>query len=242
MRKRGIDISEWQGNINFLQVKNAGIDCIIVRYADGSYIDKKFITNMKECQKYGFHFGAYIFSRAKSKAQARDEAKRLIAACAPYKYDMPLYIDMESPQVQLIADQVIAGFLDECDKAGVKGGVYSNLNWFNNFININKIKDRPIWYAQYNNEITFKHPEWIGMWQYTSTGKCPGINGNVDLNHVYVEYWDKKPDETYPDNIKIKAVDVFLGKYGSGAERKKKLGNDYDAVQKLVNEIIERMK
>lgn len=246
MNKRGIDISEWQGKIDFQKVKNAGIDCVIVRYADGSYIDKNFAFNMGECERKGLHFGAYIFSRAVNEAQAREEAQAIIKACSLYKYDMPLYIDMEASNLSGIANKIINAFLDECDKAGVKGGIYANLNWFNNYINTRYYVDRPLWIAQYNDYLTHSNPAWFGMWQYTSKGSCPGINGNVDLNYVYIEYWNNKKEEpkesSAADEIKIKAVDVILGKYGTGSERKKKLGSSYEAVQEVVNELIERIK
>lgn len=244
MSKRGIDISEFQGVIDFSKVKNAGIDCIIIRYGDGLYQDKYFKRNMEQAKKYGFHFGAYLLSRAVNKAQGKEEGQRLIAACKKYDYDMPLYIDMEAAEISKYADDVIAGFFEACDESGVTGGVYANLNWFNNYISTKKIKDRPLWIAQYYDRITHYMPEWFGMWQYTSEGRCPGIDGYVDLNHVYVDYWNQKKEEskkTYTDAEKIKAVDVFLGKYGAGDERVKKLGRDYENVQSLVNEIIERI-
>lgn len=247
MKYRGIDISEFQGKIDFNKVKAAGIECIIVRYADpfhDNYEDIYFKRNMQECQRLGFHFGAYIFSRATNAAAARNEAKNIIKACAKYKYDMPLYIDMESAQVVNVANEVIAAYLDECDKAGVIGGVYANTNWFTNYIDTEKIKERPLWIAQYYDRITHAHPEYFGIWQFTASGTTPGISGNTDLDNVYVEYWnqDKPEPEPIADDIKIKAVDVILDKYGTGEARKKALGKDYEKVQELVNEIIERLE
>ena len=239
MNKRGIDISEFQGFIDFQKVKNSGIDCIIIRYGDGLYQDIYFARNMEQAKKYGFHFGVYIFSRAVNKAQGKEEAQRLIKACKKFAPDMPYYIDMEADAIIPYADQVISGFLEACDEAGVTGGVYANLNWFLNYINTKKIKDRPLWLAQYNERITHNNPEWFGIWQYTSSGRCPGIQGNVDLNHVYVAYWEqkKKEEKEYNDSIKAKAVDVIFGKYGAGDERIKKLGADYEAVQDIVNKL-----
>ena len=240
-RWRGIDVSEFQGYIDFDKVKAAGIDCIIIRYGDGLYQDIYFERNMKEAQKRGFHFGAYLLSRAVNKAQGKEEGQRLIKACKRYNFDMPLYIDMEAAEISRFADSVIDGFLEACQEAGVTGGVYANLNWFNNYISTKRLKNYPLWIAQYNDRITHYMPEWFGIWQYTSKGSCPGISENVDLNHVYVDYWNEKESKAYTDQDKIKAVDVLFGKYGAGDERVKKLGKDYEAVQSLVNEIIERI-
>ena len=247
MRYRGIDISEFQGNVNFTKVQQAGIECIIVRYGDpasSNYEDIYFQSNMRQCQEKGFHFGAYIFSRASSAKEARLEARNMIAACKKFKYDMPLYIDMEDSRRTKSANEVVLAFLDECDKAGVIGGVYANTNWFTNYINVEKIKDRPLWIADWRERIGHKTPAYFGAWQYTSSGKVPGINGDVDLDYFYVEYWKKKkpdPVDEYTDKEKQVAVDVIFGKYGNGSEREKALGGDYKKVQSLVNEIIERL-
>ena len=249
MRYRVIDVSEFQGTINWDRVKQAGIECVIVRYGDpahSNYEDVFFKTNMRECEKRGFHFGAYILSRATTAKAARMEARNMIAACKKYKYDMPLYIDLEISSTRQYANIVIEAFLDECDNAGVIGGVYSNQDWFSNTINTEKIKDRPLWIAQYNERITHSRPEYFGAWQYTSSGRVPGIEGTCDLDYFYVDYWNNEkpdpiPEPEYTQDEKAKAVDVLLGKYGNGDERVKKLGKDYKKVQSLVNEILERL-
>lgn len=234
---KAIDVSEWQGNINFTKVKAAGIGACIVRYADGTLLDDFFDINMAECQKKKIHFGAYIYSRARNKEEGKEEARRLIAACKKYKFDLPLYIDMESPQNREDPNGIIDGFLEVCDAENVKGGIYANLNWFLNYIDVVKYVDRPLWIAQYYDYITDINPSYFGMWQYTSIGKVDGIAGYVDLNHLYVKYWDNENEKEYLDNIKAMAVDTILGKYGSGQERKERLGEYYDIVQELVNTI-----
>lgn len=249
MRFRGIDVSEFQGIIDWDRVKTSGIECVIVRYGDpahSNYEDVYFRSNMRECEKRGFHLGAYILSRATTAKAARLEARNMISACKSYKYDMPLYIDLEIASCRPYVNDVIAGFLAECDSAGVIGGVYANQDWFSNSINTEKIKDRPLWIAQYNERITHKRPEYFGAWQYTSVGRVPGISGNCDLDYFYIDYWNKEkpapaPDPEYTDSEKIKAIDVLLGKYGAGDERVKKLGKDYKKVQSLVNDILERL-
>lgn len=237
---KGIDVSEYQGYIDFKEVKKSGVGVVICRYADGNYIDEYFDRNMQECEKVGLHFGAYILTRAKDAACAQKEANRIIAAAKKYSYDMPLYIDVEADEAKKNANEIIDAFLDVCDKKKVKGGIYANLTWFVNYIDVYKYKDRPLWLAQYNNKITNLDPSLFGMWQYTSSGRVPGIVGPVDLDEVYVKYWENLP--AIPDNIKAMAVDCILGEYGNGEERKERLGEYYEAVQNVVNLIYKNME
>ena len=236
--KRGIDISSWQGVIDFKKVKESGVEFIIVRYADGASIDRLFNHNMQNCQDYGFHFGAYIYSRAINEAQAKGEAQRIIEACKPYKYDMPLYIDLEVDKNKSIANQIAGAFLAECDRQGVKGGIYANKNWFTNYIDTERFKKYPLWIAQWGKSITHRTPGIFGMWQYSDSGYCPGISGKVDLDKCYNYYWIDQNNPEPDDKIKAMALDVLLGKYGNGIERRKKLGSNYNSVQELVNKVV----
>ena len=188
---KGIDVSEWQGSIDWKKVKASGIDCAIIRYADGTYLDPKFDYNMKNAKANGIHIGAYIFSRSKTKEGAEKEAERLYKACKQYKPDMPLYIDLEASGLEKTANTVAQAFLQKMDKLGGKGGVYANLYWFNHYLadTLNKYPAKPMWVAQYYSEITHKNPSLFGMWQFTSSSKVKGIKGNVDGDYVYVAYW-----------------------------------------------------
>lgn len=188
-----IDVSNWQGSINWKAVKNAGIDGAIIRYADGDTLDSRFDKNMREAIAAGLHVGCYIYSRAKTKAAAEKEATRLFNAVKKYKYDMPMYIDLEAKELTKVANTVAASFISKMDELGGWAGVYANLNWFNNYLQttIKKYSDRPLWLAQYNSKITHKTPSLFGIWQYTSKGKINGISGRVDRDKCYVAYWDK---------------------------------------------------
>lgn len=184
-----IDVSEWQGNIDWKKVKADGIVGAIIRYADGDYVDKNFDKNMKNAKANGLHVGAYIFSRAKTKAQAEKEAKRLYDACKKYKPDMPLYIDLEDNSLSKYADTVALAFIAKIKALGGNPGVYANLSWWNNHL-IKTAKTKPImWLAQYNDKMTYKDSSAVGMWQYSSKGKVKGISGNVDMDTCYKAYW-----------------------------------------------------
>lgn len=245
-----IDVSDWQDKIDWKKVKADGVVGAIIRYADGTTLDKRFAENMKNAKAAGIHIGSYIFSRASTKTQAENEAKRLYDACKPYAPDMPLYIDLEASGLSKYADTVASAFLNKMKALGGKGGVYANLNWWNNYLKktAKNYSESPFWIAQYNSTMDYKPSSVMGMWQYSSKGKVSGIKGNVDMDRCYVEYW-KKSTTTAPKptpapakkTIDELANEVLKGKWGAGNTRKKKLiaaGYDYYAVQKRVNEIL----
>ena len=197
-------------------------------------------------------------SRAKTKKEAESEATRLYKAAKPYNPDMPLYIDLEASGLSKYADTVAAAFLNKMKALGGVGGVYANLNWWNNYLTktVKNYSASPFWIAQYYTKITHKNPALFGMWQYSSSGSVNGISGRVDMDECYIAYWDQAVDVDYdvipavPETEIVvepaKTVDelaqeVLEGKWGNGDERKKRLteaGYDYDAVQKRVNEML----
>ena len=186
-----IDVSDWQDKIDWNKVKADGVVGAIIRYADGTTLDKRFKENMANAKAAGLHIGSYIFSRAKTKAQAEAEATRLFNACKPYALDMPLYIDLEARGLGKYADTVAPAFLNKIKALGGRGGVYANLNWWNNYLTktAKNYSASPFWIAQYNSKITHKNPALFGMWQYSSKGRVNGIKGNVDMDECYIAYW-----------------------------------------------------
>lgn len=193
-----IDVSDWQDKIDWSKVKNSGVVGAIIRYADGDTLDKRFAENMKNATAAGLHIGAYIFSRAKTKAEAEKEAERLFNACKPYKPDMPMYIDLEAKGLEKYADTAAIAFLNKMASLGGRGGVYANLNWWNNYLKktASDYSANPFWIAQYNTTMDYKPASLMGMWQYSSSGKVDGISGKVDMDYCYVAYWETtKVDE-----------------------------------------------
>lgn len=190
-----IDVSDWQSQIDWKKVKADGVVGAIIRYADGTTLDKRFAENMKNAKAAGLHVGSYIFSRAKTKAEAEKEAERLFNACKKYEPDMPLYIDLEVSSLSKYANTVAQAFLNKMKKLGARGGVYANLNWWNNYLvdTFKNYSSNPFWIAQYNDKMTHSDPSAFGMWQYSSSGKVDGISGKVDMNKCYVAYWENVP-------------------------------------------------
>ena len=196
-----IDVSDHQDKIDWQKVNADGIVGAIIRFADGTTLDKRFTENMKAAKAAGLHIGSYIYSRAKTKAEAESEAERLYNACKPYDLDMPLYIDVEAKGLEKYADTVAQAFLNKMAKLGGRGGVYSYLVWWNNYLKetARDYSANPFWIAQYNETMDYKPAEKMGMWQYTSEGRVDGIKGNVDMDKCFVPYWEKKPKVSWVD-------------------------------------------
>lgn len=213
-----IDVSVWQGDIDWAKVKADGVVGAIIRYADGASVDTKFERNMTQAKYYGIHIGAYIYSRAKTKEQAQAEATRIFNACKKFEPDMPLYIDLEAKGYEKYADTVAIAFLNKMKALGGRGGVYANLNWWNNYLTkiAKNYSSNPFWIAQYYDRITYKNPSLFGMWQYSSSGKVEGIKGNVDMDWCYKAYWDNAPKPTEPTKPTIPTEPVkksYSGEY-----------------------------
>lgn len=235
-----IDVSDWQDKIDWKKVKADGVVGAIIRYADGTTLDKRFAENMVNAKAAGIHVGCYIFSRAKTAAQAEKEAQRLFLAADKYKPDMPLYIDLEAKGLEKTADTVAAAFLNKMKALGGRGGVYANLYWWNTYLKktAKNYSASPFWIAQYNKTMDYKPASVMGMWQYSSSGKVNGISGRVDMDKCYIAYWEKGAPKKTVDQL---AWEVLAGKWGTGDDRKKRLtdaGYDYNAVQKKVNDLV----
>ena len=213
-----IDVSEWQGKIDWPKVKADGVVGAIIRYADGDHLDPYFDRNMSEAKANGLHIGAYIFSRSKSKTGGENEAVRLYNACKPYAPDLPLYIDLEDAKLKSYANTVAQAFLRKMKALGGRGGVYANLNWWNNYLadTAKNYSSNPFWIAQYYDKVTHKTPSLFGMWQYSSSGSVSGITGKVDMDWLYIPYWETAPtpsrkyDGTLPSLKLVKSPDQVI--------------------------------
>ena len=200
-----IDVSDWQGSIDWKKVKADGVVGAIIRYADGDTLDKRFAENMKNAKAAGLHIGSYIFSRAKTKAEAEAEATRLYKACKPYAPDMPLYIDLEARGLEKYADTVAIAFLTKMKALGGRPGIYANYNWWTKYLKktATEHNNNAFWIAQYNSTMDYKPASRMGMWQYTSSGTVKGISGRVDMDKCYVEYWKTTPKKEPSNGEKI---------------------------------------
>ena len=186
-----VDVSEWQQNINYRQLKSSGIKAVIIRAGYGREVSQKdtmFESHYKEAKSAGLKIGVYWYSYANSADDAEREAKACLECIKGKSLDMPIYYDMEdSSQIKLgkaKLTEIAERFCATIKKSGYRAGVYANLNWFNNYLDYNRLKSKySIWLAQYNsvNELI------CDIWQNSSTGRVSGYGKNIDTNIIFNE-------------------------------------------------------
>lgn len=190
----GIDVSRWQGNIDWNAVKKSGVNFAILKAGgsdDGFYTDSKFEENYKNAKVVGMPLGAYYFvgPGCKSKNDGIADAKRFIDILKGKQFEYPVYIDFESPSTSNKAGNTDAciGFCETMEAAGYYCGIYaSDISGFVDRLDQTKLSKFDKWVARYGSKPTAT-PEY-GMWQHTSESKIAGINGNVDANIAYKDY------------------------------------------------------
>ena len=192
MSKKGIDVSEFQGKIDWEKVKNDGIEFAILRCGYGmdfsNQDDVEYERNANECERLGIPYGVYLMSYANTVEKARSEAKHVLRLIEGRKISLGVWHDIEDNGTSGAINKetltnIINTFCNTIKNAGYKVGVYANLNWLENKIE-KTIKDNyDIWVAQYYSKCEYEG-KYI-MWQHTSSVKVNGISTNVDMNILY---------------------------------------------------------
>ena len=205
---KGIDVSEWNGLINWEFVRRSGIEFAMIRIGYRGYgtegnfkEDPYFRINMQGAKNAGLKVGVYFFTQAVNKEEAIEEANwvmnTLNQSGYTYQLDYPIAIDTEksgAPNNSGRADNldvptrtiVCKAFCETIQQNGYTPMIYASRNWFYDNLNMNELNQFDIWLAQYNNVADYTgHYE---IWQYTSKGTIPGVNGYVDFNIGYKRY------------------------------------------------------
>lgn len=191
MEKKGIDISHHQGEIDFNKLKG-NIDFAMVRTSYGSfYEDRKYKRNIKGLESIGVPYGLYHFSYATNIEDAKKEANGFINIIRKYNPTYPVVIDIESSsRTQSVNNNMLVDITDTIcsmiENAGYYVMIYANLDYLNGKLNSSKLDRYDKWLAQWTKSPTYNKS--FGIWQYSSKGSLPGINGNVDLNISYKDY------------------------------------------------------
>ncbi len=198
----GIDVSRWNGSIDWNAVKNSGVNYAIIRCgfrgtATGALVeDSSFHTNIRGAQKAGLKVGVYFFSAAVNDVEAVEEASMAASLCSGYNLSYPIFLDVErSDSGNGRADgistsdrtAVIKAFCATVQDSGYKAGLYANKTWMEEKIETPSLTGYKLWLAQYAAEPTYGRTRY-DMWQYTSKGTIAGISGKVDLNLSYLNY------------------------------------------------------
>ena len=190
----GIDVSQFQGNIDWPQVAASGVKFAMIRIGGRGtaqegrlYFDDNFEKNYQGATDAGIAVGGYFFSQATTPEEALEEAGYALELMDGRAFQMPIVCDWEymedSRATDLPAAQIMActkAFCDENAAAGYTPMVYFNQRMIANGFDLEQMADYRFWLAQYDSKMDF--PYRVDMWQYTATGRVPGISGNVDLN------------------------------------------------------------
>ena len=191
---KGIDVSEWQGKIDWQQVKDSGVEFVIIRVG-GRGTDAGGIYGDDRCQEYyegataaGLKVGAYFFSQSITQEEAIEEAEYVLEAVKDWDVQMPLVYDWEyvSEDARTVFIDAYAltnmakAFCERIQAAGYEPMIYFGHNQSIELLNLEELVDYRFWLAMYTTVMDY--PYQVDMWQYTSTGSVPGISGNVDLN------------------------------------------------------------
>ena len=197
--KKGIDVSTFQGDIDWKKVKNDGIDFSIIRlgfrgYESGKIVlDSKFIDNIEGSLDVGLDTGVYFFTEALNEKESIEEAEFVIENLKDYKINMPVVIDVEESTNtektrtrDLTAEQRTKNVIAFCEKikeAGYDVMIYGNLKSFMIMMDIEKLEGYDKWFAYYR--YPFHFPYKIKMWQYTAYERINGIDGKADVNLMF---------------------------------------------------------
>lgn len=191
---KGIDVSKWNGVINWNEVKKDGVEFAIIREGygkkDPKQIDKKFYDNYNGAKSAGIHVGVYHYSYADSVDDAVKEAQFCLENIHGLDLDFPVIFDIEDKeQLKLDTRQrtdIVKAFCSEIEKAGYYAMFYCNLNWLNNYLYRDELLPKyDLWLAQWDVGEPAVH---CGMWQKSDCGRISGINGNVDIDIAYKDY------------------------------------------------------
>ena len=203
MEYRGIDVSKYQGDINFKKVKDAGVQFVIIRIGYGQYEsqkDEKFERNYEGFRGVSIPVGVYLYSYALSVNDAKKEANTVLKWLNGRELNLPVYYDIEDKtQINLGKNTLTSmceAFCDTIEKAGYWAGVYANKYFFTTYLDYEKLGEKyTCWVAQYSDTNTYRGR--YDMWQYTSSGKVNGINGNVDMDILYRDIFENRGDDDF---------------------------------------------
>lgn len=197
----GVDVSFYQGDIDWEKVKAAGYDFAIIRLGYRGYgeegnihLDEKYESNIKNAAAAGLDVGVYFFAQAVNEKEALEEARFVLEHLKDYELELPVVYDPEYITGDESRTQDVSGeqftknakaFCKKIEDGGYDAMIYSNMLWEAYEFDLAELADYPVWYADYRKAP--QTPYHFRFWQYTDSGQVDGIQGNVDLNIELIE-------------------------------------------------------
>lgn len=207
--KKGMDVSEWQGKIDWAKVKADGIEYAVIRCGYGSdktkYDDKYWEYNVSECERLGIPYGVYLYSYAEDLNDAKSEAEHTIRLLKGHHPSLPVYYDLEDKTVESagksMISQIAQTYCDNLSSAGYRVGIYASRSWWTSYLNTSTFDNSSWskWIAEWGSKCNYSQS--YDMWQCTSTGSVNGVSGNVDLNFWMLKTYDEQPVEVSDSKI-----------------------------------------
>lgn len=242
----GIDISEHQGDIDLKPYKNG---FVIIRAAYGSRVDKKFNRNVQECEKLDIPYGVYHYSYALNREQAKEEADFFLKVIKGLDIKVGCWLDMEDADgykrnhgLSINADTIgplCKAWCDVVSAVGYYTGIYASQSWLKYLSGCNSYDK---WIANWginDGKVNVATKNYGSMLQYTSRLGGKSLDGDLSYYDLTIYNRKKAKNPEKPKTINVDAIvkDAILGKYGIGATRRKKLGSNYEVVQKRVDQL-----
>lgn len=221
MEIKGIDVSAWQGKIDWKTVADYGMGFAILRITEaGNVVDSQFENNLAGCNKYNIPVGVYKYSYAMTIAEIQSEAHKVVSTLNGRKIQFPVFLDLEYNNQRSLGSESIHkmadAFREIVEAAGYKFALYCNVDWYNTVI-CSHLKKYDFWIARYpaNDDGWLQErlrPDFGVGWQYSSKAKIPGISGTVDRNVFYKDYSEEteKKEETTVNKLQ---EHIKLGNY-----------------------------
>ena len=213
--QRGIDVSRYQGNIDWAQVGRSGQQFAIVRAVSsdnsGVYEDPLFVKNVSGAKAAGLRTGAYYYTYARTQSYADTEIAALLSALRGKQFEYPIFIDIEDNMLKSLGRDTLTALvlyeLEAIKKAGYYAGVYTYTNFAKNNLAMAKLKDYPLWLANYTTTVNYTGA--YDLLQYSGSDSVSGIATKVDLDNSYRDFfpeietggWNNYPRPTGPEML-----------------------------------------
>lgn len=192
---KGIDVSHHNGEINFRKIREAGYEFVIIRAGYGRYDnqkDKRFEENYAAAKAVGLNVGTYFYSYAKDSAEAQQEAKVFLNWIKGKTFEMPIYFDIEDKSQRALPRKkltdICIAWCKAVESEGYYVGIYSNVDWFKNRLDCNRLTAYDKWLAHWGVATPWKGNEFGGLWQFSDKGTIAGHDCKFDLNESYRDY------------------------------------------------------